>query len=38
MIPHVALYDAQGNLMVRKINSSDNPADLISRLKAELGQ
>lgn len=38
MIPHVALYDAQGNLMVRKINTSDNPADLITRLKAELGK
>lgn len=29
---------AQGNLIVRKINTSDNPADLITRLKAELGQ
>lgn len=38
MIPHVALYDAQGNLIVRKFNTSDNPADLITRLKAELAK
>lgn len=36
MIPHVALYDAQGKLLVRKFDESENPEGLVERLKTLL--
>ena len=36
MIPHVALYDAQGNLVVRKFDESENSEGLTERLKTLL--
>lgn len=35
-IPHVALYDADGNLVVRRFDESENPGELIARLKTLL--
>ena len=35
-IPHVALYDADGNLVVRRFDESENTGELIARLKTLL--